>query len=157
MCRYPPHMTELRLSPLTADNVVAANTLTLKPGQEAFVAPVSHSLAEAYVNPDTMWPRIVEADGEVAGFIMASFNAEAEDELYRSTILRMNVDADHQRQGIGAFAVEAVVQEARERGFDKVVAVWDDGDGGPGKFFEAMGFAVTGETPYGEVIGERAI
>ena len=128
-------MTELRITPLTADNVVAANTLTLKPGQEAFVAPVSHSISEAYVNQDTMWPRVVEADGEVVGFIMA----------------------DHQRQGVGAFAVNAVLTEALNRGFDRVIAVWEDGDLGPGRFFEAMGFKVVGETPYGEVIGERRI
>ncbi len=150
-------MTELRITPLTADNVVAANTLTLKPGQEAFVAPVSHSISEAYVNQDTMWPRVVEADGEVVGFIMATFDPDAEDELFRSTILRMNVDADHQRQGVGAFAVNAVLTEALNRGFDRVIAVWEDGDLGPGRFFEAMGFKVVGETPYGEVIGERRI
>lgn len=150
-------MTDLRICPLTADNVVAANTLSLKPGQEAFVAPVSHSIAEAYVHPETMWPRVVEADGEVAGFIMASFNEDADDENYRATILRMNVDADHQRQGIGAFAVQAVLDEARLRGFEKVVAMWEEGDLGPGKFFTAMGFVVVGESPYGEVIGERKL
>lgn len=150
-------MTDLRLCPLTADNVVAANTLTLKPGQEAFVAPVSHSIAEAYVNQETMWPRVIETDGEVVGFIMASFNEDADDELYQATVLRMNVDADHQRQGIGAFAVNAVLTEALERGFHKVTAIWEEGDLGPGKFFEAMGFKVVGETQYGEVIGERAV
>lgn len=150
-------MSDLRICPLTASNVVAANTLSLKPGQEAFVAPVSHSIAEAYVNPDTMWPRVVEVDGEVAGFIMASFNEEADDENYRATILRLNVDADHQRQGVGAFAVKSVLDEARLRGFDKVVAMWEEGELGPTKFFEAMGFEIVGETQYGEVIGERKV
>ncbi|SJM71464.1 GNAT family N-acetyltransferase [Gulosibacter sp. 10] len=150
-------MSPLRIAPLTADNIVAANALSLKPGQEAFVAPVSHSIAEAYVNQDTMWPRVVVLDDEVVAFIMATFNEESDDPLYRATILRMNVDADRQRQGIGAFAVDAVLDEARERGFDSVVAVWEEGELGPGQFFEAMGFTVTGETPYGEVIGERAL
>lgn len=154
---YAANMTEMRIAPLTADNVVAANALTLKPGQEAFVAPVSHSIAEAYVNQDTMWPRVVEADGSVVAFIMATFNEDADDELYRATILRMNVDAGHQRQGIGRFAVDAVVDEAVNRGFDQVVAVWEDGDMGPGKFFTAMEFEIVGETQYGEVIGIRKI
>ena len=69
----------------------------------------------------------------------------------------MNVSAEHQRQGVGAFAVNAVLTEALNRGFDRVIAVWEDGDLGPGRFFEAMGFKVVGETPYGEVIGERRI
>ena len=150
-------MTDLHISPLTANNVVAANTLTLKPGQEAFVAPVSYSIAEAYVNQETMWPRVVEDGDEVVGFIMASFNEKAEDELFRAAILRMNVDADHQRQGVGGFAVNAVLTEAFNRGFDRVTAVWEEGEMGPGRFFQAMGFNVIGETQYGEVIGERKV
>lgn len=150
-------MTDLRLAPLTADNVAAANTLTLRPGQEAFVAPVSYSISEAYVNQSTMWPRVVEADGKIVAFIMANFDSEMDDPLYRATILRMNVDAEHQRQGIGAFAVQSVCDEARARGFDRVVAVWEEGELGPGHFFEAMGFEHVGETPYGEVMGARTL
>lgn len=150
-------MTDMRIAPLTADNVVAANALTLKPGQEAFVAPVSHSIAEAYVNQETMWPRVVLLDGQVVAFIMATFNEDADDELYRATILRMNVDAEYQRKGIGRFAVEAMIDEAVNRGFDRVVAVWEEGDLGPGKFFSAMGFDIVGETQYGETIGAREI
>ena len=51
-------MSELYIEELSADNIVAANTLTLKPGQEAFVAPVSHSISEAYVSQSTSWPRV---------------------------------------------------------------------------------------------------
>lgn len=150
-------MNELHLQELSADNVVAANTLTLKPGQDAFVAPVSHSIAEAYVNQDTAWPRVVVLDDTVVGFIMANFDADTSNEMYRATILRMNVDADYQRRGVGSFAVEAVLEEARRRGFEKVVAIWEEGELGPGEFFRAMGFEVTGETEYGESIGERPL
>lgn len=150
-------MTDLHIEELSAHNVVAANTLGLKPGQEAFVAPVSHSIAEAYVNQATAWPRVVVRDEKVVGFIMANFDEDTTNDLYRAAILRMNVDAEHQRQGIGAFAVKAIVDEARNRGFDCVSAVWEEGDLGPGSFFRAMGFVVVGETEYGEVIGERKV
>lgn len=150
-------MAALQLVPLTADNVVAANMLTLKPGQEAFVAPVSHSIAEAYVNQETMWPRVIEDEGNVVAFIMATFNPATDDELYRATILRMNVDADHQRKGIGRFAVNAVLDEARRRGLDRVFAIWEEGEHGPGKFFTALGFVETDTTPYGEIIGSRQL
>lgn len=143
----------LKLVPLTADNVVAANALSLKPGQEAFVAPVSHSIAEAYVNQETMWPRVIEDDDSVVAFIMATFNPHADDEVYQATILRMNVDADRQRTGIGRFAVNAVFDEARARGFERVHAVWEEGEAGPSQFFAALGFVETGSTPYGEVVG----
>src|SRR6478609_7145294 len=47
--RYPFVMAKLRLEELSARTVVAANALTLKPGQEQFVAPVSYSAAAAVV------------------------------------------------------------------------------------------------------------
>lgn len=150
-------MSDLQIEELSANNVVAANTLTLKPGQEAFVAPVSHSIAEAYVNQDTAWPRVITKDDKVVGFFLANFDEDTTNELYRAAILRVNVDGDYQRQGIGAFAVEAVVDEARRRGFERVTAVWEEGDLGPGPFFRAQGFEVVGETEYGESIGELRI
>lgn len=150
-------MSDLQIEELSASNVVAANTLSLKPGQEAFVAPVSHSIAEAYVRQDTTWPRVVVLDGQVVGFVMANFDDEADNDLYRSAILRMNVDADYQRRGVGRFAVQAIVDEARNRGFDRITAVWEEGDLGPGKFFRAMGFVSVGETEYGETIGELRV
>ncbi|WP_282856780.1 GNAT family N-acetyltransferase [Pseudoclavibacter helvolus] len=150
-------MSELYIEELSADNIVAANTLTLKPGQEAFVAPVSNSISEAYVNQTTSWPRVVVLDGRVVGFVMANFDEDAPDELFRATILRMNVDADFQRRGIGSFAVNAILDEAARRGFDKVTTIWEEGDLGPGDFFRGLGFIVTGETQYGETVGEREL
>ena len=35
--------------------------------------------------------------------------------------------------------------------------VWASGEGGPEKFFEAVGFKVVGETPYGEKLGALAL
>ena len=60
-------MSDMTLEELSARTIVAANTLTLKPGQENYVAPVSHSIAEAYVNPTTAWPRVVVEDGGGTG------------------------------------------------------------------------------------------
>ena len=46
-------MAELRLEELNATNVVAANNLSLKPGQEQFLAPVTYAAETAVVNPAT--------------------------------------------------------------------------------------------------------
>jgi len=145
-------MSGLRLEELSAATVVAANNLTLKPGQEQFVAPVSHSIAEAYVNPTTAWPRVVvdADDGTVLGFIMGNFDAEADDEALRSCIWRINVEADAQGRGVGRFAVHALADEARSRGFDRVTVIYEPGDDGPERFFRHIGFEVISETPYGE-------
>ena len=162
MDEQPPHdgslpTDALRLAALTPANVVAANTLTLRPGQDAFVAPVAYSIAEAYVNQGTMWPRVVEIGDAVAGFILANFDETTDDPLYRSSILRINVDAEFQRRGVGSFTFDAIVAEAHRRGFDRVCAVWEEGELGPGPFFEAVGFRRIDETDYGEIVAERRI
>src|ERR1700712_1426873 len=145
-------MGDLRLEELSASNIVAANTLTLKPGQEQFVAPVSHSIAEAYVNPSTAWPRVVLEDDEVVGFIMGNFDPDSPHDEFRGCIWRMNVAATAQGHGVGRFAVVSLAEEARSRGFDRLTVMFEPGDNGPEAFFLAVGFVPIGETQYGETI-----
>jgi len=145
-------MGTLRLEELNAGNIVAANTLTLKPGQEQFVAPVSHSIAEAYVNPTTAWPRVVVEDETVVGFIMGNFDPDAAQEEFRSCIWRINVAADAQGHGVGKFAVRALAEEARARGFDRLTVIYERGEEGPEEFFARVGFTTYSETQYGEAI-----
>ncbi|MBC7518359.1 MAG: GNAT family N-acetyltransferase [Microbacteriaceae bacterium] len=146
-------MADLKLEALSAKNIVAANTLTLKPGQEQFVAPVSHSIAEAYVNPSTSWPRVVVDGDDVVGFIMGNFDPDAHDDEFRSCIWRINVSAEAQGRGIGKFAVWALAEEARSRGFERVTVMWESGEDGPEEFFLRIGFTIIGQTQYGENIG----
>lgn len=145
-------MGDLKLVELSASNIVAANTLSLKPGQEQFVAPVSHSIAEAYVNPTTAWPRVVLEDDEVVGFIMGNFDPEADEDIFRGCIWRINVAAEAQGRGVGRFAVLALADEARSRGFDRVTVIYDGSEDGPAAFFERIGFTQIDETPYGETV-----
>jgi len=150
-------MGELRLEELSAATIVGANTLTLKPGQEQFVAPVSHSIAEAYVNPATAWPRVVLEDDEVVGFIMGNFDPDAQEDIFRGCIWRMNVAADAQGRGIGRFAVHALADEARSRGFDRITVIYEPGEAGPAAFFERIGFVQIDETPYGETVAALSL
>jgi diamine N-acetyltransferase len=151
--QYPERMGDLRLVELDAGNIVAANTLTLKPGQEQFVAPVSHSIAEAYVNPITSWPRVVMDGDDVVGFIMGNFDPEADQPEFRSCIWRINIAAEAQGRGVGSFAVRALADEARSRGFERLTVIWERGEHGPEEFFLRVGFVPTGETQYGETVG----
>ncbi len=146
-------MGELKLEELSAQNIVAANTLSLKPGQEQFIAPVSYSVAASVINPATSWQRVVLLDGVVAAFIHGNFDPTSEHEEFRACIWRINVDADAQGQGVGTFAAQALAAEARDRGLDHVSVIWEPGDDGPEAFFHHLGFVDVGETPYGETIG----
>jgi diamine N-acetyltransferase len=150
-------MGELRLEELSAKTIVAANGLTLRPGQEQFVTPVSYSAADAYVNPTTTWARVVLDGDDVVGFIRGNFDADNPKPEFRSCMWRINVDATAQGRGIGKFAVHALADEARQRGFHTVTVIWETGDDGPGEFFRRIGFVEVGETEYGEKIGALTI
>ncbi|MDQ1131278.1 GNAT family N-acetyltransferase [Microbacterium sp. SORGH_AS_0888] len=147
-------MTELRLEELSAATIVAVNSMSLKPGQEQFIAPVSYGTAATVMNPRTSWQRVVLDRNEVVGFISANFDPEEPHERFRSVLWRINVDADDQGRGVGRFAVEALVEEARARGMDHVNVIYEAGEAGPDAFFTRVGFRPVGETEYGETIAE---
>ena len=146
-------MTELRLEELSAATIVAANSLTLRPGQEQFVTPPSYAIADAFINPITSWPRVVLDGEKVVGFIRGNFDPENTLPEFRSCIWRINVAASAQGAGVGKFAVHALAEEARHRGFEQLTCIWEPGDDGPEEFFVRIGFEIIGETQYGEKLG----
>lgn len=150
-------MADLRLEELSASNIAAANSLTLKPGQEQFVAPESYAAAAETTNQSTTWQRVViDGDDEIVGFIGGNFDEDAAEE-FRSCLWRINVDARAQGKGVGKFAVHALAKEARSRGFEQVTVIWESGDLGPEAFFLRIGFSPIGETQYGETIGALSL
>ena len=150
-------MGDFRLEELSATNVVAANSLTMKPGQEQFIVPPAYAITESDMNPTTAWPRVVIEDDVVVGFVRANFDPENSHEEFRSCLWRINVAAEAQGKGVGAFAVQGLADEARSRGFGRLTVLWEPGEAGPGIFFTRMGFLDVGTTPYGEIIGEMKL
>lgn len=150
-------MTELRLEELSAATIVAVNNMSLKPGQEQFLAPVSYGVAATVIDPRTSWQRVVLAGDDVVGFVSANFDEHETQEWFRSVLWRINVDADDQGQGIGRFAIEGLMNEARERSMDHVDVIYEAGEGGPEAFFRRVGFEPVGETEFGEVVARIAL
>ncbi|MFC6356956.1 GNAT family N-acetyltransferase [Luethyella okanaganae] len=146
-------MPTLSLEELSASNIVAANSLSLKPGQEQFVTPVSYSAETSVIDPAAAWQRVVRFDDKVVGFIHGNFDPENEHEEFRACIWRINVDADAQGKGVGRFAATALAEEARKRGVDRITVMWEPGEAGPEAFFHRIGFVDVGQTQYGDVIG----
>jgi len=147
-------MAELRLEELSAKTIVAANNLTLRRGQEQFVTPPSYAIADSFLNPVTSWPRVVLEGDKVVGFIRGNFDPEALQPEFRSCVWRVTVASDAQGTGVGKFAVWALADEARSRGFERLTAIWEPGEDGPEQFFLRVGFSIVGETQYGESVGE---
>ncbi|MEU5209535.1 GNAT family N-acetyltransferase [Streptomyces sp. NPDC020742] len=150
--------TSLRLEKVTPDNVEAACALRVRPDQEGLVAPVARSLAEAYVQPDIAWPRLI-FDGEqlvgfVMGFFLVRFDPDNPADRLRSGLWRLNIAADQQGRGYGRFAVESVCAELRRRGQSRATVTWVPGEHGPEGFYQRLGFVRTGEMSGDQVVGE---
>lgn len=146
-------VSDLLLAPLSAASAVAANSLTLKRGQEQYATPASHTDAAHTVSPSAAWPRVVLDGDEVVGFIKGQFDQHETRPEFRCCIWQINVKASAQGRGVGRFAVHGLADEARTRGFDRLTVIWDRGEGGPERFFLTVGFVPVGETRFGEVIG----
>ncbi|MFM9878767.1 MAG: GNAT family N-acetyltransferase [Rhodoglobus sp.] len=146
-------MGELRLEELSAKTIVAANNLTLRRGQEQFVTPPSYAIADSFLNPATSWPRVVLDGDSVVGFIRGNFDPEALQEEFRSCVWRVTVAGNVQGTGVGRFAVHALAEEAKSRGFNRLTALWEPGEEGPEDFFLKVGFTIVDQTQYGENIG----
>lgn len=139
----------LTLVELSADNLPAVIALPPAIGEKAHVAPVLHSIAEAYVTP-TAWPRVIVDGEDVVGFVMANWDPENEMPEFRGGIWRLNVADEAKGRGVGRFAVEQVADEARRRGYDHITALWEQAADGPEGFYLAVGFR-----PEHELFGER--
>lgn len=150
-------MSPLRLEELSAATAFAANSLTLRAGQNQYLTPPTYSIADSYTDPLASWPRVVLDGDEVVGFIRGNFAADDPQEEFRSAVIKVTVSGEHQGRGIGSFAVTALADEAKTRGFTRITAVWEPGAAGPDQFFRALGFAVVRETQYGESFGILAL
>lgn len=146
-------MSALRLEELSAATIVAVNTLGLKPGQEQFITPVSYAAAAAVTPAHTAWQRVILDEDNVVGFVHGNFDPDATHEEFRAALWRINVDAGAQGKGVGTFAVNALIEEARNRQVERLTVLWERGEEGPEEFFLHIGFVPVGETPYGEIIG----
>jgi len=146
-------MDDFRLEELSADTALQANTLELRPGQEDFLTPVTYENADSLIDHTNTWSRVVLVGDDVVGFVRAHFDPHNPQEELRCCIWRVNVSASAQGTGVGRFAVDAVREEAKTRGFTTLTVAWQEGDEGPGKFFHRLGFVDTGVSEYGDIIG----
>ncbi|MEU0136669.1 GNAT family N-acetyltransferase [Streptomyces sp. NPDC006296] len=150
---------QLRLEKITPANVLDACRLKVAQEQERFVAPVARSLAEAYADPVTAWPRLVVDGDRPVAFVMAffdvRFDADDPQDGPRSGLWRLAVDAGEQGRGYGRFAVDEVSREIRRRGGNRVTVTWCEGEHGPEGFYLRLGFRRTGGTSGEQVVGEK--
>jgi histidinol dehydrogenase len=136
--------------PVTTDNVDALVRLKVAAGQQALVAPVSTSLAQAAYRTLGR-PLALYAGEEPVGLLLLWDSTrdpeDPADELY---VWRLMIDERHQRRGHGAAAIRWTLEEARRLGVARVGLSHQDRPGHAGPFYEQLGFAYTGKIDDGE-------
>ena len=134
-------MTDVSLRRIDADTVRTICRLAVRPEQERFVAPNAVSLAEANFH-DEAWYRAVYSGDEPVGFVMLS-DKPVMPEYF---LWRFMIDARHQGRGFGREAIRLVVDHVRQRpGATELLTSVVEGEGGPLRFYEGLGFRLTGE------------
>ena len=137
--------------PVTDANVDDLIKLKTTPEQEAFVASVPKSLAQAAYRPAGR-PLGLYANGEPVGLLLLwdarrdPDLSERADQLY---IWRLSIDARFQRQGHGQAAMRWLIDEARRMGVASVGLSHVPANP-VGAFYQRFGFAYTGVVKEGE-------
>nr|WP_261988768.1 GNAT family N-acetyltransferase [Streptomyces sp. wa22] len=151
--------TQLRLEKVTPANVLDACRLKVAPEQERFVSPVARSLAEAYADPGTAWPRLIFDGERLVGFVMAFFDVrfypEKPEDRPRSGLWRLAIAAGEQGRGYGRFAVDQVCEEIRRRGGSGVAVTWPPATGPRRRARTPCGCG-SGPCPHGGTGGRRS-
>jgi diamine N-acetyltransferase len=144
----------LALREVTKDNLREVLRLKVAPEQERFVASNAVSIAQAYFDRDTAWFRAIY-DGETpVGFVM--LDDQPAKPSY--TLWRFMIDARYQRRGYGRGALELVFAHVKTRpGASELFTSCVDAPGGPGPFYEGLGFTYTGELDEGERVMRRPV
>ena len=144
---------DVRLAPVTQANKAAVLALRTHHSQQAFVAPMLQSFADALLPeivdgaPVVPWMRAIEADDETVGFTMLARTTPNHSEPY---LWRLLIDRMHQRRGIASRALALIAEECRAMGDSTLLVSWGEGKGSPRPFYLAHGFVPTGRIVDGE-------
>lgn len=147
-------MNLVELREIHKDNLREFLRLKVAPEQENLVASNAVSIAQAYFYRDTAWFRGI-CDGDTAvGFVML----EDDRPKQRYFLWRFMIDARYQRKGYGRQALERLFEHVKTLpGATEIGTSCVDAPGGPGPFYESMGFVYTGQVDEGERVMRRPL
>ena len=101
------------------------------------------------MNGSGLWIRAIEADAELAGFVMM---AEPHSGSPHPYLWRYLISTPHQGRGIGRRALLEIARRRRAEGATHIRVSWvPDVVGSPARFYESLGFEPTGVVSHGEV------
>ena len=155
----------ISLRPVDSTNYRECIELSVEPEQQSFVASNVQSLADAYVWREAAEPYAVYSDEEMVGFaLLFPFAGDVDDDSIPEpgteqgmVLVRLMIDATFQGRGYGRDALEAIVENLRDRGLPTIrLSVVPDNEQAL-EFYRRNGFTETGAIHGGEIAMERRI
>ena len=142
------NQSKVSLREVTADNVRSICELAVTEEQSKYVVANAIAIAEAGASKDD-WYRAIYADELPVGLAVLKVQPESAKYL----LWRFMIDARHQNSNFGRRAMELLIQHVKTKPnavdfFTSVVP----GDLCPQKFYEKLGFQLTGEWDNGEAV-----
>lgn len=150
----------IQLVEIDHSRVDVALGLSTHHSQRDLVAPMEVSLVQAaHPRPHdgesvTPWQRLIEADGEIVGYVLVAPPTERAPSAY---LWRFLVDRMHQRRGIGRHVLDIVAEQARAWEATHLDVSWVPGPGSPEPLYRQFGFVPTGKIEDGEVHARVAL
>lgn len=136
------------LREVNKDNFWDVIDLSVSEEQKRFVATNSVSIAEAHFWTYA-WFRAIYADETVVGFLMLADSPEIP-EYY---LWRFMIDSRYQKQSFGQKAIQRLVEHVKTRPkATELSTSVVQAEGGPQKFYEKLGFRLTGDYEDGEAV-----
>lgn len=138
----------INLKDINAHTVCEICDLSVNDFQKQFVAPNSVSIAQAHFSKQA-WFRAIYADQTPIGFVLIYDDAKtATYDLWRYMI-----DKKFQNKGFGYRAMALIIEHIKKRPNATVLTTSVlEKDGSPQKFYEKLGFVLTGEYKDNEAI-----
>ena len=141
------------LREITEETLRPILKLSVSSEQESFVAPNSVSIAEAHFAKDA-WFRGIYADDTPVGFVML-YDDPSKPVYF---LWRLMIAGPHQGKGYGRKAMAKLIEYVRDRpDATELKASYMPIPGGPGPFYESLGFEPTGEMEGDEVVIRLAL
>lgn len=148
-------MNKVSLREITPENFNEVINLEVSEDQKLFVAPNVKSIAQAKIYPSAVPLAIYDdAANELVGFVMYAFDDD-DDRYY---LVRLMIDARHQRKGYGKSATLEVVRRMSEiEDCEAIYLSFVPENAGAEKLYASLGFERTGEINQGEIVMRYAI
>ncbi len=146
---------KVTLKRITRRNLNAVLKLKVRPKQEKLVATNARSIAQAHFYREAWYRAIYLGETPIGFVLLVDSTAKYKRIKQKNPVLylwRLMIDEKYQGKGYGREAVELVINHLKTRPNAKEITLHhEQTDGNAGKFYEKLGFKLTGKILHNEL------